>query len=186
MRAVFQKHDFDFLFTCGYAKLPSQVKLTDVRQLVRTVWLHYVKFNPRVELEELRKGICETLALNTLISSYADCMWKLLVSSNTFNVTPSYLQDKFVIHYSPEGSNKRIEEEAIVFSWYDYVSECEGAYPGLACKCSIFPAYPPGYTYIPIVRRQSHLNLVTPTFVTMGGGSLYIRPHYNTSESVGS
>ena len=128
LRSVFDKHDFDFLFTCGYAKPISLVKLADVRQLVKTVWLHYVKFNPRVELEELRRGICETLQLDSLISAHAERVWKLLVSSKMYNVTSSYLQDIFVIHYSLEGSNNRIDEEAVVFSWFDYISECEGTY----------------------------------------------------------
>ena len=103
----------------------SLVKLAVVRQLVRTVLLHYVKFRPCVELEELRRGIRETLLFDSLILTHADCVWKLLVSSKLYNVTPSYLQDAFVIHYSVEGSNNRIDEEADVLS-YDYIYECEG------------------------------------------------------------
>ena len=50
---------------------------------------------------------------------HPDCVWSLLTSSNSFNVTSSYLLDAFVILYSDEGSNKRTKEEAIVFYWYE-------------------------------------------------------------------
>ena len=108
----------------------SLVKLADVSELVR---IACVKFRTCVELEELRRGIRETLLFESLILTHADCVWKLLVSSKLYNVTPSYLQDAFVIHYSVEGSNNRIYEEAVVLSWYDYIYECEGKYVVSCC-----------------------------------------------------
>ena len=126
LKSVFSKDNFDFLIACGYTKATSLVKMTDVQQLVKAVWLHFVKFNIRVELEELRKGLRETLEFHKVVSTYPDCVWKFLVSSTTYNLTSSYLQSVFVIIYSDEGSNFRIHEEAIVFSWLEYITECEG------------------------------------------------------------
>ena len=97
-------------------------------KLVKTVWLHFVQFYPHAELAQLRKGVRETLDFDRFIMMHPDCVWSLLTSSNSFNVTSSYLLDAFVILYSDEGSNKCTKEEAIVFYWYDYVSECQGMY----------------------------------------------------------
>lgn len=58
------------------------------------------------------------------------CAWRgsegILAYSTLFNVTVVYLQDAFAIQYSDNGSNKRTQEEAIVFHWFEYISNCEG------------------------------------------------------------
>lgn len=111
---------------CGYTKGTSRVKLSDVTQLVATVWLHFVKFHPRAELDQLRKGLCETLDFKQIMALHSECVLKLLASSRSFDVTSSYVLDLFVVQYSHEGSNNRTKEEAIMLSWYDYVTECQG------------------------------------------------------------
>ena len=136
---VFQKYDFDFLFTCGYTKAISQITVNDIDQLVKTVWLHYVHYHPLAELIQLRKGIRDTLGLDNFMSMHPDCFWKLLVSSDFFSVTPAYLSDIFVIQYSDNGSNNRTKEEAIMFFWFEYISECQGTciiYAKSACMLS--------------------------------------------------
>ena len=47
-----------------------------------------------------------------------------------FDVTPKYLCDSFAVQYSDNGSNNRTKEEAIVFYWYEYVSECDNVSVG--------------------------------------------------------
>lgn len=39
-------------------------------------------------------------------------------------LTADYLCDAFVIQYSDNGSNNRTKEEAIIFMWYDYITDC--------------------------------------------------------------
>ena len=41
-----------------------------------------------------------------------------------FKVTAKYLCDSFAIHYSDNGTNHRTREEAVVYFWYVYVTEC--------------------------------------------------------------
>lgn len=48
-----------------------------------------------------------------------------MVGSTTFDVTPEYILDCFMIRYSDQGSNGRTREEAIIMHWTDYVMECE-------------------------------------------------------------
>ncbi len=126
LQQVFRTNDFDFLFTSGYAKPTCQVTLKDKDQLVKDVWLHNVLFHPRSELEQLKKGIVDTLEMNCLITMYRDSIWGLLASSSSFDVTPDYLIDGFIIVYSDNGSNDRTKEESIVYSWSEYISECKG------------------------------------------------------------
>ena len=58
------------------------------------------------------------------MSTYAEKAWGLLAASTAFNVTTDYLCDAFVIQYSDNGSNNRTKEEAIIFMWYDYITDC--------------------------------------------------------------
>ncbi len=64
--------------------------------------------------------------MNCLITRYRDEMWGLFASSSTFDVTPDYLIDGFIVVYSDNGSNDRTKEESIVYSWSEYISECKG------------------------------------------------------------
>ena len=50
-------------------------------------------------------------------------MWVLLVSSGAFNVTPQFLCDSFVIQYSDTGSHNRTHEEAVVYMWFEYITD---------------------------------------------------------------
>lgn len=43
-----------------------------------------------------------------------------------FDVTVDYVQDVFAIQYSDNGSNIRTKEEAIVFHWFEYISNSRG------------------------------------------------------------
>ena len=78
------------------------------------------------ELEQLRKGFRETLQLELLICKYSDDVWWLLASSSSFDCTVEHLTDAFAVTYSDNGSNDRTKEEAIVYFWYEYISECSG------------------------------------------------------------
>jgi len=116
----------DFLFHSGYSKPTANVTIDDKEDIIRSVWLHFVFFYPHAELEQLRKGFRETLQMELLICKYPDDVWWLLASSSAFNCTVEHLTDAFAITYSDNGSNDRTKEEAIVYYWYEYISECSG------------------------------------------------------------
>ena len=68
----------------------------------------------------------ETLQIQLLVCVPGEEVRALLAYSTLFNVTLGYLQDAFAIQYSDNGSNKRTQEEAIEFHWFEYISNCEG------------------------------------------------------------
>ena len=119
-------NELEIRFECGYTKPSSQITLFDREKIVKIIWLHYVYFSPHAELIQLRKGLRETLQLEALISVYHKEVHGFLVASSSFEVTPDFLTDSFVIHYSEQGGNKRIKEEGIILDWCEYVTECAG------------------------------------------------------------
>ena len=119
------KHkEFDFHFQCGYQKLTPSVTLEDKEMLIRCVWLHFVLYSLLAELKQLQKGLLETLQFKHLVDNYTKEVWGLLAASNMYEITSKFLCDSFVVQYSFNGSNNRIQEESIVFSWYEYISDC--------------------------------------------------------------
>ena len=108
------------------SKLTSQIELSDKDQLFKSVWLHYVCFLNHAELEQLWKGLRETLQLELLVCLHPHEMWSFLAASSDFEVSTEYLEDLFAIRYSEHGCNKRTAEEAVVLYWNDYITDCAG------------------------------------------------------------
>jgi len=116
--------EFGFRYQCGYTKPATLLSLEDKDCFVRAVWLHHVLYHPHAELEQLRKGFYSTLQMQHLIQLYPKELWRLLVATNEFDVTPKFLCDAFAIQYSPNGSNCRTKEEALVMMFFEYITDC--------------------------------------------------------------
>ena len=118
--------ELDFRFDCGYTKPTRLLQISDADKIVKAIWLHYVYFIPHAELEQLKRGLRETLQIEILMCLHPEEMHSFLVASSDFDITSDYLLDSFVIDYSESGSNKRTIEEAVILSWTDYIMECAG------------------------------------------------------------
>ena len=124
LQALLNGDDYTFRFHCGYTKPSTLVSLDDKEEFARSIWLHFVLFQPHAELEQLRKGPYQTLQFELLACAHPKEVWGILAASTVFDVTPQHLCDSFVVHYSDNGSNNRNKEEAVIFFWFEYVSEC--------------------------------------------------------------
>lgn len=123
LQDILHEDRLDFRYQCGYNKPINRITIDDKHTMVRSIWLHFVLFQPHAELEQLREGLGSTLQVEHLMRNYSKEMWGLLASSNAFNVTPQFLCDSFVIHYSDNGSNNRTHEEAVVYMWFEYITD---------------------------------------------------------------
>lgn len=123
LQSLLGEEIFNYRFSCGYHKPTIQITLGDRDDFIRSVWMHHVMFQPHAELEQLRKGINETLQFQQLLNLHPKEMWILFAATPAFSVTPQYLCDSFVITYSDNGSNRRTKEEAIVMYWNEYIIE---------------------------------------------------------------
>ena len=81
-------------------------------------------FVNHAELEQLRKGLRETLQLELLVCLHPREVWSFLVASSDYEVSSEYLLDSFAILYSEQGCNKRTAEEAVILYWNDYITDC--------------------------------------------------------------
>ena len=79
-----------------------------------------------LNLEQLRKGIRETLQMEIPLCLYPNEVHSLLVPAPSLEVTASFFLDEVITVYSAEGSNKRTAEEAVLLHWSDYITEIPG------------------------------------------------------------
>ena len=126
LQKLLETEEFAFRFDCGYSKATFQIDISNRDELIKSIWLHYVFFLPHAELDQLRKGLRETLQLEILVILHPNEMRSFLVASTDYDINPNYLLDSFVIRYSRQGDNKRTAEEAVIVYWNDYVMECNG------------------------------------------------------------
>ena len=126
LQGLLQDESWDFRFTCGYTKPTHLIEIKDKDDFVRRIWLHFVLYNSYAELEQLRKGFQETLQMISFVYTNGKEMRALLAPSRLFDVSVEYLQDAFAVNYSPNGSNYRTKEEAVMVMWLEYISNCNG------------------------------------------------------------
>ena len=92
---------------------------------MRCISLHYL-YSVYAEINQLRKGLLETLNLNKLADKHPMELWSLLAASKAEILTAVDMQDLFQVQYSPRGSNNRLLEENVIMHMYDFLQECEG------------------------------------------------------------
>ena len=135
LRNMLEEKIFDFRFDCGYTNPTRSITVDDIHTFVNCIWLHYTFFKPHAELQQLRKGFRETLQMELLICLHPDEVKSLLYASSSFDVTPGFLLDSFVTHYSDNGTNRRTLEESVILNWSEYVTECSGT-GTCTCTCT--------------------------------------------------
>ena len=115
--------EYDFLAECGL--FTSFTPLAEKADLVRAASIHYVLLSTLAELEQLRKGIIQTLDFKNLISSHPSLIKDLFIHKEE-GVTAKYIQDLYSVKYSPSGSSTRIIQEAIIMNWISFLHDVEG------------------------------------------------------------
>ena len=100
------------------------MSIADKSELIHSIWLHHIFFLPHAELEQLRKGFRETLQVEMLVCLHGILIHGALAWTHDFDPTPKDLCDEIVVVFSPENSNKRTLEEAIILYWSLYICEC--------------------------------------------------------------
>ena len=87
--------------------------------------MHYLIYKSKAELDQLKEGL-EYLGVYNLICRNRSVMKPLFLQSGKPKVTAASILATFEIKWSPQGSNQREKEEAVIFGWTEYVYDTEG------------------------------------------------------------
>ena len=99
--------------------------LDDIQTFVRAIWLHFTAYRCYGEVQQLRSGLWNTLNFGHLVTANPQAIRSLFVSRQQ-NLTAIDMQELFDVQYSPQGSNKRSHEEAVIINWFNLLQDCEG------------------------------------------------------------
>ena len=126
MRSLLDGDLFDLRCTCGITVPSRNLKFKDLPELIRSLCLHFVIYAAKSELDQLREGL-QVLNLLSIMQSNSTLFMPLFIGSNRPQLTADALLGLFKVKsWSPEGSNSRECEEAVIFNWQNYVRETEG------------------------------------------------------------
>ena len=137
MRALLDGDLFDLRCTCGITVPSQSLKFKDLPQLIRSFCLHFVLYSAKSELDSIKEGLT-ILGLLSVMQKHSTQFLPLFLGSNHPKLTSDTLLGLFKVkEWSPQGSNSREPEEAVIFNWENYVRETEGKY--VCCCYCVWP-----------------------------------------------
>ena len=126
IQEILSSNDYSFRFDCGYTKADRLISVNEIQSFQRAVWLHYTVYRVYGEIQQLREGIMNTLNFGHLITTNNHAIRSFFIQEKYPHLSAAFMQEIFLVQYSPEGSNDRIHEEAVVMNWFDFLQDCEG------------------------------------------------------------
>lgn len=111
----------DFRFSHGYTK--PLVTFDDKDEFLKAVAFHTIIFSSLHELNQFTEGL-KTCGILDLLRSNPNVFRNVFQYGKT-NLTADLLDDIFCPVFSPEGSNKRIKEECLVFNFNQMLENIE-------------------------------------------------------------
>ena len=126
LKQLLDEQIFDFHFNCGYSKPTRNMTIDDKSTLINAIWLHFTFFPAPCRATAAEKGFRDALQVELLVCLYPDEIRSLLCACTMYDITAAFLLDSFVTHYSDDGTNRRILEEAVMLNWSEYVVNCSG------------------------------------------------------------
>jgi hypothetical protein len=88
---------------------------------------HFCVFAVKSELYQILCGLSSTLGVLELFINNPTVMRPLLICSSVKH-TADTMYDAFTICFSPDGSNKRVAEEATIMLWVHFLQTIERKY----------------------------------------------------------
>lgn len=104
--------------------------------IVQDLVAHYLVHSCKSELDQLKQG-CSELGLLSLLRTHPTLFKPLLISEGKMKLTARYVETKFRVKWSPQGSNARDREAAVVMAWKEYLDGVEGNYIIIVGGCRI-------------------------------------------------
>ena len=93
-------------------------------KVVTALCLHYCILSSLAELEQLKRGL--TFQKFNLLMEEHPGLLRSAFHPPKIEITSDFIQDLFELVYYPKGSNQRLKEEEIVFTWIQYLKDIEG------------------------------------------------------------
>ena len=111
----------DVIYDSGFSTPVTCVCMEDAPAIVKAVSLHTTVLPVKTELDQMAEGL-ELFGIIRLIREHPSLMQPLFVFDPVdAKLTVDQIVQLFDVVFSPEGSTKRIAEEATFMHWNDFI-----------------------------------------------------------------
>lgn len=125
LQSLLGSDDYSFRFDAGVSMPSTCVSIEDKEDIVMCIAKHFLIYVCKGELDQLKSGL-KHLDILDLILRHPKHLCPLLTVSGKPKLTSSSFLQIFHVQWSPQGSNRREDEEAVIFGWTEYVNDLEG------------------------------------------------------------
>jgi len=124
VRTLLDSEEFSFRFDVGVVDLSRNVEFSDRDQIVQSLATYFTVVRVKASIDQIIDGL-NALGMYDLIKANPCTMHKLFVSQ-PLSLTADYMLSLFQTRLSPEGTNRREEEEQLVMYWVHFIEMIEG------------------------------------------------------------
>ena len=121
---LLMEDDARYIGACGIFKPVFRVTTRDIPEITEAVCIEYLIMKSINELNQFQEGL-NILGVSDLIKDHPASCHELFVHCSK-TVTPHDIDELFLPLFSPDSSNAREDEEALILNWKDYICETEG------------------------------------------------------------
>ena len=125
MRKVLDSEEFQFRFDAGLAVPSSSLEIGQISDIVHSLVMHYLVFSCKAELDQLKQGLAE-LGVLQVMHTHPALFKPLFLAEGRPKLTADSIADTFHVYWSPQGSNQREDEEAVILGWMEYLHGLKG------------------------------------------------------------
>ncbi len=124
LQALLDSDEYSFRFDIGVS-IPSSTALVNKEGIALSIAMHYLVYRCKAELDQIKDGL-RSLEILDLMAQHPTLMRPLFLESGKPKLSAESFLQIFNILWSPVGSNRREQEEAVIYGWTEYVHEIEG------------------------------------------------------------
>ncbi len=114
LRSLLGSDEYSFRFNAGVSMSSTCVTIDDKEDIVLCIVKHYLMYVCKGELDQLKNGL-KHLDVLGLMWRNPNLLGPLLTISGQPKLASSNFLQLFEVQWSPQGSNRREDEEAVIF-----------------------------------------------------------------------
>ena len=134
MRQLLTSESSDIVYDSGFATPVSSVHTDNIPDIVKAVCLHTTVLSVKAELDQMAEGL-ELFGILNLVRDHPSVMQSLFVfNPHDAQLTVDQMGALFDTTYSPQGSTKRVIEEAAFMHWDEFLHDLGN---GLIGRCAL-------------------------------------------------
>jgi len=125
IKELLDSDDYSFRFDVGCSFPTSNIGLINCDQIVSSLASYYTVVRVKAQIDQMVEGL-GVLGVLDLLRSNPQSAKQLFIHSKPLSMTADLMLMMFTPRLSPEGSNRREDEEQVIMLWANFLQMIEG------------------------------------------------------------